>query len=95
MKEKSDFITRYGLNEFNLMLFGMKISPATFIRLMDNVLKCVDHAVSYFDDIVFDSDTRVEHLSHVEIVIKKIYMDVNLTNVNVYQSADQIVSWVT
>ena len=77
-KEKSAFITPYGLYEFNVMPFGMKTSPATFIRLMEKVLKGVNHVVSYFDDIVVYSDTWEEHLNHVEIVIKKI-MDAKLT----------------
>jgi hypothetical protein len=33
-KEKSAFVTPFGLYEFNVMPFGMKTSPATFIRLI-------------------------------------------------------------
>jgi len=58
-KDKSAFVTPYGLFQFEVMPFGMKTSPATFARLMDNVMNEYPHAVAYFDDIVIFSDTWV------------------------------------
>ncbi|XP_062569214.1 uncharacterized protein LOC134231291 [Saccostrea cucullata] len=77
-REKSAFVTPYGLYEFLVMPFGMKTSPATFIRLMDSVLCDVDNVVAYFDDIVIFSDSWKTHLEDIENVVRKLQM-VNLT----------------
>jgi hypothetical protein len=64
-KEKTAFITRDGLFEFNVMPFGLCNAPATFQRLMDMVMcglkwkKCL----VYFDDIlVFTHGSFEQHL---------------------------------
>jgi hypothetical protein len=69
-KEKSALVTPFGLYEFNVMPFGMKTSPATFIRLMDKVLDGCLSVVAYFDDIIVHSDTWEEHLHHVKAVFE-------------------------
>lgn len=71
-KEKSAFVTPFGLYEFNVMPFGMKTSPATFIRLVDKVLDGCSNVVAYFDDIIVYSDTWEEHLHHVKAVLDKL-----------------------
>lgn len=73
-KEKTAFVTKQGLFEWNVMPFGLCNAPATFQRLMDEVLadfkfKCV---VVYFDDIVIFSDSFDEHLIHLASVFKKL-----------------------
>jgi hypothetical protein len=52
------------------MPFGMKTSPATFIRLMD--MDGCSNLVAYFDDIIVNSDTWEEHLHHVKAVLDKL-----------------------
>lgn len=71
-KAKSAFVTPFGLFEFNVMPFGMKTSPATFVRLMDRVLDGYPNAVAYFDDIIIFSETWEQHLSHVKDVLEKL-----------------------
>ena len=71
-KEKSAFVTPFGLYEFNVMPFGMKTSPATFIRLMDKVIDGYQNAVAYFDDIIIYSSTFEEHLEHIRVILEKL-----------------------
>ncbi|KAK3090518.1 hypothetical protein FSP39_012438 [Pinctada imbricata] len=71
-REKSAFVTPYGLYEFTVMPFGMKTSPATFIRLMNSVLQNADHVVAYFDDLVVYSDEWNTHLEDIERVVIKL-----------------------
>jgi hypothetical protein len=47
-REKSAFVTPFRLYKFLVMLFRMKTSPATFIRLIDKMLQNVVHVVAYF-----------------------------------------------
>ncbi|XP_073447361.1 uncharacterized protein [Aquarana catesbeiana] len=51
-REKSAFITPFGLFEFTVMPFGMKNVPATFQRVMNDLLEGLEtFAVAYLDDI--------------------------------------------
>ena len=53
------------------MTFGLKNAPATFMRLMNNVLRpfIESFIVVYLDDILIFSKTWSEHLQHVEQVL--------------------------
>ena len=68
------FRTKRGLFQFRVLLFGLKNSPATFVRLMSEVLKgligvCVE---GYLDDIVIYSFDENEHLIHIEKVLERL-----------------------
>jgi Reverse transcriptase (RNA-dependent DNA polymerase) len=70
-KKKTAFITKYGLYEFNVMPFGLCNAPATFQRLMDQILgpykgKFVE---VYLDDITIFSSNFEQHCEHVKIVL--------------------------
>lgn len=68
---KTAFRTRYGHFEFLALPFGLTNAPATFMRLMNDVLRplldsCV---VVYLDDILVYSPSIQEHESHLRQVL--------------------------
>ena len=72
--EKSAFITSRGLYEFLVMPFGMKTAPATFQRMMtDVVLKDLDCADAYIDDVEVDTpSTFAQHLSDLRQILERL-----------------------
>ena len=68
--EKSAFVTHHGLFEFNRIPFGLCNAPATFQRLMQKVLACLEWhcCFIYLDDILVASETFEEHLQHLKLV---------------------------
>ena len=79
-QEKTAFLTHMGLYEFRVMPFGLCNAPATFERLMDNVLgdmkwhKCL----VYLDDVVVFGDTFETALANLEEVFRR-FQRANLT----------------
>ena len=62
-KDKTAFITPFGLYEFNVMPFGLHGAPATFQRLMDNLLMDQREAAdAYIDDVTVANVTFDDHL---------------------------------
>ena len=61
-KEISAFVTPDGLFQYKVAAFGMKNSPATFQRLINDVISGLDGCEAYIDDIIIYSDTREDHL---------------------------------
>ena len=67
-KENVKFIFRYGTFQFEVMLFGMMNSQATFQRMMDRIPLNVTDVRCYVDDVVIFSTSAEEHASHLENV---------------------------
>ncbi len=67
------FRTPLGLFQFTVLPFGLHGAPATFQRLMDQVLQgCEDWSAAYLDDVVIHSNSWVEHLQHLQQILKRI-----------------------
>lgn len=70
-KHKTAFVTTEGHFEFNRMPFGLANAPATFQRIINQVLSSVHHreALIYLDDIIIPSLDVNEGLSRLETVL--------------------------
>ena len=73
-KEKTAFISQFGLYEFNVMPFGLKNAPATFQRLMNHILQefLYEFVAVYLDDIIIYSTTYENHIQHLRKVFQAI-----------------------
>lgn len=71
-REKTAFTTHNGHFEFVRMPFGLKNAPATFQRMMNNVLR--EHinriCVVYMDDILVFSTSLQEHINNLEKIFE-------------------------
>ncbi len=62
-----------GLFQFTVLPFGLHGAPATFQRLMDQVLQgCEGWSAAYLDDVVIYSNTWADHLEHLRQTLEKI-----------------------
>ena len=73
-REKTAFITQFGTYQFLVMPFGLCNAPATFQRLMDDVLEGIlwKFVVVYLDDLNVYSTTFEQHLEHLRIVFERL-----------------------
>ena len=65
-KEKTAFLTPYGLYQFRVMPFGLVNAPATFSRMMRSVVRGLSHVNNYIDDILIHTETWEEHVNIVK-----------------------------
>lgn len=87
--EKTAIITPFGLFEFPCMTFGMRNAAQTFQRFMHEVLRGIDFAFSYLDDILIASSNKQEHLKHLRIVFGRLQeygLCINIEKCNFGQS---------
>ena len=69
-KQKTAFITPFGLFQFNVLPMGLKNSPPTFQKVMSNTLKaCRSFSLVYLDDIIVFSKAFADHIHHLTQVL--------------------------
>ncbi|UYV67226.1 K02A2.6-like [Cordylochernes scorpioides] len=70
-REKTAFVNPDGLFELKVMSLGLCNAPATFERIMDNLLRGLkwNICLHYLDDIIVFSNTMDEHLQRLEMVL--------------------------
>ncbi|GBO35743.1 Transposon Ty3-I Gag-Pol polyprotein, partial [Araneus ventricosus] len=70
--EKLAFCTNFGLYEWCRLLFGIKVAPAIFNRLIRRILTKykIDFACNYFDDIIVYSSSELEHWEHLKTIFE-------------------------
>ena len=73
-KPKTSFVTPFGQYQYNVMPFGLCNAPATFQRLMTEVLgeHLYDCCLVYIDDIIVYSKTWEEHLDHLRMILESL-----------------------
>lgn len=71
---KTAFNVEHGHFEFLRMPMGLKNSPSTFQRVMDNVLRGLQNVIClvYLDDLVIFSTSLQEHINNLEKVFKRL-----------------------
>jgi uncharacterized membrane protein len=71
---KTAFVSRYGLYEYTMTLFGLTNAPAYFMYLMNKVfMEYLDKFVVVFiDDILGYSRSEEEHEDHLRLVSQKL-----------------------
>uniref|UniRef100_A0A8C1TWC8 ribonuclease H n=1 Tax=Cyprinus carpio TaxID=7962 RepID=A0A8C1TWC8_CYPCA len=72
-KEVTAFKTPFGHFQFCVLPFGLHGAPATFQRMMDQILRGTEKfAAAYLDDIIIYSQTWQEHMCHLKDVLLRI-----------------------
>lgn len=71
---KTAFNTENGHFEFLRMPFGLKNAPATFQRIMENILRGIQNekCLIYLDDIIIFSTSLQEHISRLREVFNRL-----------------------
>ncbi|KAL5497310.1 hypothetical protein EMCRGX_G013767 [Ephydatia muelleri] len=73
-REKTAFVTPYGLFQFHVMPFGLTNAPATFQCLMERVLAGLHWATCliYLDDILIFSATVQQHFTRLREIFDRL-----------------------
>ena len=71
-QEKTAFSAAGRHWEWLVMPFGLTTAPATFQRLMNNILGDLEFVIVYLDDILICSRTWEEHIQHLKFVFERL-----------------------
>lgn len=73
-KEVTAFVTEFGLHQWNRQPFGLKTSPGTFQRIMEDLLQDFtwENVVIYLDDVLLFSQTMEQHVQDLKKLLEVI-----------------------
>ena len=71
-KRVSAFVTLKGLYQYKIMPFGMKNAPATFQRLVNQLIGDLERCGGYINDIIVYSDTWEQHLLRICALLERL-----------------------
>lgn len=69
--EKTAIITPFGLFEFMRMCPGLRNAGQTFQRFIHQVLRGLDYAFPFVDDVLIASENEEQHRQHLRTVMKR------------------------
>lgn len=69
--EKTAIITPFGLYEFPRMCPGLRNAGQTFQRFIHEVLRGLDYAFPFVDDVLLASDNEEQHRTHLRTILKR------------------------
>lgn len=69
---KTAVTTPFGLFEFPVMCFGLRNAAQTFQRVVNEMLRGLDYAFAYIDDVLIASRDEPEHEQQVHAVLKRL-----------------------
>lgn len=70
--KKTAVITPFGLFEYNVMPFGLKNVAQTFQRFIDVVIRALDFAFYYINNLLIAFTNESEHFDHLRQVLEKL-----------------------
>ena len=68
---KTAITTPFGLFEFVRMPFRLRNASQSFQRFMDQVLRDLDFAYVYIDDVLIASSSHDENVTHLHMVLRR------------------------
>lgn len=73
-RDKTAFITPFGVYRFNRLPFGLRNAPATFQRLIDRLRTKLPHMImlAYLNDLIIMSSTAAKHLEDLQNVFSQL-----------------------
>ena len=72
-RAKTAFTTGFGLYQSRVMPFGLQGAPATFQRMMDQLLMGLEgYTAAYLDDLVIFSQSYTDHLEHLRSILLRL-----------------------
>ena len=71
-REISAFVTPLGLFQYTVMPFGMKNAPATFQRMVNELIAGLEGCEAYIDDVVIYSNSWEDHVERIRSLFQRL-----------------------